>query len=75
MLRQNQVPAAVRTLERAAEQMPEDPTVNFHLGAAYWAAGRRIEAEDQWRWALVLKPEPDDAARIHDALRRAGIEP
>ncbi len=75
MLQQHQVPAAVRTLERAAEQMPEDPTVNFHLGAAYWAAGRKVEAEDQWRWALVLKPEPDDAARIHDALRRAGIKP
>ncbi len=74
MLRQNQVPAAVRTLERAAEEMPEDPTVNFHLGAAYWAAGRRIEAEDQWRWALVLKPEPADAVQIHDALRRAGVE-
>ena len=73
MLRQNQVPAAVRTLERAAEEMPEDPTVNFHLGAAYWAAGRKIEAEDQWRWALVLKPEPGDAIQIRDALRRAGV--
>ena len=71
MLRQKDVPAAVRTLERAAEQMPEDPTVNFHLGVAYWAAGRRIEAEDQWHWALVLKPEPADAARIREALRQA----
>ena len=74
MLRQNQVPAAVQTLERAAEEMPEDPTVNFHLGTAYWAAGRKVEAEDQWRWALVLKPEPADAVQIHDALRRAGLE-
>ncbi len=74
MLRQNQVPAAVQTLERAAEEMPEDPTVNFHLGTAYWAAGRKVEAEDQWRWALVLKPEPADAVQIHDALRRAGVE-
>ena len=75
MLRQDQVPGAVRTLERAAEQMPEDPTVNYHLGAAYWAAGRRVEAEDQWRWALVLKPEPQDAAKIRDSLHRAGIVP
>ena len=73
MLRQDEVPGAVQTLERAAEQMPEDPTVNYHLGAAYWAAGRRVEAEDQWRWALVLKPEPEDAAHIRESLRRAGV--
>ncbi len=73
MLRENDVPGAIRTLEQAAEQIPEDPTVNYHLGSAYWAAGRKIEAEDQWRWALVLHPEPDDAARIRDALRQAGV--
>ncbi len=73
MLRQNDVPGAVRTLEQAAEEIPEDPTVNYHLGSAYWAAGRKIEAEDQWRWALVLHPEPDDLARIRDALRQAGV--
>lgn len=74
MLRENDVPGAVRTLEHAAEQIPEDPTVNYHLGAAYWAAGRTIEAEDQWRWALVLHPEPADAAKIREALRRANAQ-
>ncbi|NPD65859.1 tetratricopeptide repeat protein [Lichenicola cladoniae] len=73
MLRQDDVPGAVTTLERAAEQIPEDPTVNYHLGAAYWAAGRRVEAEDQWRWALVLHPEPEDAAKIRDALKKADL--
>ncbi len=74
MLRLGDVPGAVRTLERAAEQTPEDPTVNFHLGSAYWAAGRHNEAEDQWRWALVLGPEPSDSAKIHEAMRQAGLE-
>ncbi|MGI4745544.1 MAG: tetratricopeptide repeat protein, partial [Janthinobacterium lividum] len=73
MLRQDDVPGAVTTLERAAEQIPEDPTVNYHLGAAYWAAGRRVEAEDQWRWALVLHPEPEDAAKIRNALKKADM--
>ncbi|WP_419730512.1 tetratricopeptide repeat protein [Lichenicola sp.] len=73
MLRQDDVRGAVHTLERAAEQIPEDPTVNYHLGAAYWAAGRTIEAEDQWRWALVLHPEPEDAAKIREALRKAAV--
>ncbi|WP_428391877.1 tetratricopeptide repeat protein [Lichenicoccus sp.] len=69
MYRQDDITGAVRELEHAAEQMPEDPTVNYHLGAAYWAAGRKIEARDQWRWALQLHPGKQDAARIATALR------
>ncbi len=78
MYRQNDIAGAVRQLERAAEQMPEDATVNYHLGAAYWAAGRKIEARDQWRWALNLRPDKQDEARIHAALHesmRAGGDP
>ena len=73
MYRQDDIAGAVRELERAAEQMPEDPTVNYHLGAAYWAAGRKIEARDQWRWALQLHPGKQDAARIETALRTSMI--
>jgi len=69
MFRQNDIADAVRELEHAAEQMPEDPTVNYHLGAAYWAAGRHVEARDQWRWALLLHPDKQDAVRIRTALR------
>ena len=78
LLRQNDVGGAVRQLERAAELMPEDPTVNYHLGAAYWAAGRKVEARDQWRWALILHPDREDEARIRTALRlsvRRGADP
>jgi len=71
MVRQNDIPGAVRELERAAEQMPEDATVNYHLGVAYWVAGRRVEARDQWRWALNLHPDKQDEARLHAALREA----
>ena len=69
LYRQNDIAGAVRQLERAAEQMPEDPTVNYHLGAAYWSAGRKVEARDQWRWALILHPGKQDEARIRTALR------
>ncbi len=78
MLRQNDFAGAVRQLERAAEQMPEDPTVNYHLGFAYWASGRRVEARDQWRWALNLHPDRQEEARIRTALRsseRPGGDP
>jgi tetratricopeptide (TPR) repeat protein len=62
LLRQGDAHQAVKVLEKAAEMMPVDPTVTGHLGDAYWDAGRRLEAEDQWRRALVLSPEPAEAA-------------
>jgi Flp pilus assembly protein TadD len=31
---------AVRELERAVELRPADPTINDHLGDAYWQVGR-----------------------------------
>ncbi|MCR8548353.1 tetratricopeptide repeat protein [Salipiger sp. P9] len=44
--------AAVVHMERAAELMPVDPVVNDHLGDVYWAVGRDLEAEFQWKRAL-----------------------
>lgn len=43
---------AVPHMERAAELMSVDPVINDHLGDVYWAVGRKLEAEFQWRRAL-----------------------
>ncbi|MFD0981709.1 tetratricopeptide repeat protein [Tropicimonas aquimaris] len=59
---------AVIHLERAAELMAVDPIVNDHLGDAYWAVGRRIEARFQWHRALSFEPEPEEAERIRRKL-------
>jgi len=69
MLRQGEVATAVNTLQRAVELEPEDATINGHLGDAYWAAGRKLEAEYQWRRALTLNPTPDDAAKLEAKLQ------
>ena len=71
-LRLGDTKEALRLLERAAELEPEDPSITGHLGDAYWTAGRHVEAEDQWRRALVLKPDPDDRVRIEARLKDAG---
>lgn len=52
--RRGQFAEAVETLERAAAAEPGDPTINEHLGDAYWRAGRRIEARFRWRAAYDL---------------------
>ena len=69
MLRQGDVQGAVRNLERAVELTSEDATINGHLGDALFAAGRKREAEFQWRRALTLKPDAPEAARIEARLR------
>jgi Flp pilus assembly protein TadD len=68
-LRLGDTKEALRLLEKAAELEPEDPSITGHLGDAYWNAGRRVEAEDQWRRALVLKPDPEEQARIESRLK------
>ncbi|MFT8717819.1 tetratricopeptide repeat protein [Acetobacter sp.] len=68
LLRNNDLKGAIRLLERAAEETPLDPEVNYHLGVAYWDMGRATEAVDQWNIALGLKPEDGDRTRIENAL-------
>ena len=72
MLRQGEVSGAVTTLERAVEMEPEDASINGHLGDAYWAAGRKLEAGYQWRRALTFNPEPDDIAKLEAKLQGGG---
>ncbi len=71
LLREGDINAAVATLERAVELEPQDATINGHLGDAYWAAGRRLEATYQWRRALTLNPEPGDAAKLEAKLNQS----
>lgn len=70
-LRDGDLQRGTELIERAAEQTPLDPEVNYHLGVAYWDLGRKTEAVDQWNVALGLKPEADDKERIENALRFA----
>lgn len=71
MMREGDIPAAMRLLERASELEPTDATVTGHLGDAYWAGDRKLEAVFQWRRALNLKPDPDEQKRIEERLREA----
>ena len=61
---------AVGNLERAVELRPNDPTINDHLGDAYWRVGRYTEARFQWQRALILKPDDDQISAIEDKLLR-----
>ena len=71
MFRQGDVANAVRTLERAVEQEPQDATITEHLGDAYFAAGRKIEARYQWKRALTLNPSAEDVTKLENKLKSA----
>ena len=49
---------------------PEDPTLNDHLGDAYWRVGREREARFQWDQALKLNPEPAEAEKMREKLEK-----
>jgi tetratricopeptide (TPR) repeat protein len=60
-----QVGLAMPMLEQAMRSEPSDPTINEHLGDAYWHAGRKIEARYAWRAAL-LTAEEDAIVRLSE---------
>lgn len=69
--RQGDLAGAVADLEHAVELDTEDSEVNGHLGDAYWAAGRQLDAQYQWRRALNLNPAPDAQAALQKRLNDA----
>lgn len=66
--KQGRVEEAVRWLEQAVERSPGDPTINWHLGDAYAAAGRDLEARFQWRRAMELDPDERERAVLERRL-------
>ncbi len=74
MLRQGDTAGAIKELEHAAEVDSEDPEMNGHLGDAYRAAGRKLEAYWQWQRALTLKPEADTVPALRAKLKTVQAE-
>ena len=68
-----QLPEAIVLLEQAAQGQPADVEINEHLGDAYFAAGRRVEARFAWKAASVYA-QGAAAARIA-AKMEAGLTP
>ncbi len=59
LLRSGQVDRAVDILEQAARAEPTISEISQHLGDAYWAAGRRVEARYAWAAALEQAEEKE----------------
>ncbi|WP_226377646.1 XrtA/PEP-CTERM system TPR-repeat protein PrsT [Citrifermentans bremense] len=53
---------AVKVMERAVALLPNDPTVRYHLGLAYYLAGDRARSEQALQKSLSLGQSPDTKA-------------
>ncbi|TFL17120.1 tetratricopeptide repeat protein [Jannaschia formosa] len=79
--RRGDAETAIAYLEPAAQGLPGDPAVQYHLGMAYLAQDRREEAAQQFRRALAIElpgPPPPQVARARaelDVLEAAGVVP
>ncbi|GAA4811709.1 tetratricopeptide repeat protein [Sphingosinicella ginsenosidimutans] len=58
---------AITLLESAAQAAPADVEINEHLGDAYYAMGRRLDARFAWRAARVYA-DGEDAARLDSKI-------
>ncbi len=57
---------AIVILERAQRLDPVEPEIGEHLGDAYWASGRRIEARYAW---AAAREAAGDAIRVRLAMK------
>ncbi len=59
---------SIPLLERAVAADPTEVALGEHLGDAYWAAGRRVDARYAWRAALIQAEEADVTRRIESKI-------
>jgi tetratricopeptide (TPR) repeat protein len=69
----NRLPEAIRSLERAAGFMPENPRVTYNLGVAYWQSNRVDEAIRSFEQSIRLQPDnPEFLQRLSELLAQRG---
>jgi Flp pilus assembly protein TadD len=66
--------AAVPLLESAAQELPNVPSVRFHLGMSYLTAGDAAKASEQFTKARALAPNDADLAKKIDAALKTQAE-
>ncbi|MCD6353671.1 MAG: tetratricopeptide repeat protein, partial [Proteobacteria bacterium] len=65
--KKGQIKKAIRELEKAAELIPEDPTIAEHLGDAYLESAMIDKAKVQYEKALRTNPEKKE---LQDKLKK-----
>ena len=56
--------------ENFVVMLPDDATLNDHLGDAYWMSNRKSEALSQWKKVLVIDPDYKDKNLVHKKINK-----
>jgi Flp pilus assembly protein TadD len=75
LFRQGQYAAALDPLEQGADKLYRMPTVQFHLGMAYYMMGDEAEAKAAFQRALQLKQDFPEQAECRQRLAILAIDP
>jgi len=59
---------AIQLLKDCVQKEPKNASFNYHLGVAYYRAGRKPEAEQALRAALKLEPGSNNAGQAKELL-------
>jgi len=49
--------------------VPGDPTINDHLGDAFWRVGKKLDARFQWSHALAFGPDAEEKAILERKMK------
>jgi len=60
---------SIELLEELAERYPDDYSVQFHLGSAYWKGGQPAEAAEAFSQCVSIRPRAPEARRQLALLR------
>lgn len=66
--RKRDYPRALSVLEESAGKLPDNPTVQFHVGMAYYMAGQEAPARDAFKRALTSTEEFAERAEVQKRL-------
>lgn len=70
LFRKGELHSAVENLQKAARALPDDPTIQHHLGDALSASGRPVEAREAYEKALSSGPTAEERRQIRLKLRK-----
>jgi tetratricopeptide (TPR) repeat protein len=75
LLRQEKPNEAVNVLQTAIKNDPTNGIAHYHLGIAYGQQGNLLQAENEWREAVRLRPDMIEAQRAlaESSLRRGDM--
>jgi TolB-like protein/DNA-binding winged helix-turn-helix (wHTH) protein len=72
LARAHQFDAALKEARLRSQAQPDNASLHYALGAAYWGKGMEKEAAQEWGTYYQLAGDTKTARSIHQAFQRAG---